>query len=156
MKERPDRLQTIRRIIRENRIESQETLLESLAEEGHSVTQATLSRDLKTLKVGKVSDGSRGSFYTFTRGEFPAESTRSYIHDFKRGFISFDASANIGVIKTLPGHANSVALALDQLEFPEILGTIAGDDTIFLVMTEGTGKDNLLTVLRNRIPGVEV
>jgi len=156
MKERPDRLQAIRRIIRENRIESQETLLETLAKMGYMVTQATLSRDLKTLKVGKISDGRKGSFYTLTRGEMPPEEAKSYIQDFLRGFVSIDTSSNIGVIRTLPGHANSVALALDQLDFPEILGTIAGDDTVFLVMRDGTGKGDLLAALHRRIPDMEV
>lgn len=156
MKERPDRLQAIRRIIRENRIESQETLLATLAREGYRVTQATLSRDLRTLRVGKISDGQNGAYYTLSKTDISPEDNRSYIQDFKRGFISFDASANIGVIQTLPGHANSVALALDQLSFPEILGTIAGDDTVFLVMKEGVGKKDVLATLQNRIPDMEV
>jgi len=156
MKERPDRLQAIRRIIRENRIESQETLLETLSREGYTVTQATLSRDLRTLKVGKISDGRKGSYYTLAKRELSTEDSRSYIQDFKRGFISYDVSNNIGVIQTFPGHANSVALSLDRLGFPEILGTIAGDDTVFLVMKEGVSREDLLAALKNRIPDMEV
>lgn len=140
MKDREARLDSIKKIIRENRIDSQERLLDCLAREGYPVTQATLSRDLKTLQVGKVADGNNGYYYALPGEEKPVIPEREYILDVRRGFLSYEFSMNICVIKTLPGHANSVALALDQLGLKEVAGTIAGDDTIFVLFREGADK----------------
>lgn len=155
MKERTQRLREIKRLIRENRIESQEALLELLQNENYSVTQATLSRDLKFLKVSKVSDGWSGYYYSMPEEDNSGESEKGYIQDVHRGVVSIEFSGNFGVIKTRPGHADSVAFALDKLNVPEILGTLAGDDTIFVVLREGVTKEDLLETFQNRIPEVE-
>jgi transcriptional regulator of arginine metabolism len=155
MKERTGRLKKIRDLIREQRIESQEKILELLKQEGYRVTQATLSRDLKYLRVGKISDGWSGYYYTLPEDEEKPEEERGYIHDVRRGILSLEFSYNIGVIKTLAGHADSVALALDKINMPEILGTVAGDDTIFVILREGMTKEDLITSFRTRIPEVE-
>jgi transcriptional regulator of arginine metabolism len=156
VKERSARLRAIRQILRNHRIESQEALLSHLEAQGFGVTQATLSRDLKFLKVGKVSDGRYGYHYTFPGDSQRVESERSYIHDFLRGYVSIDFSANLAVVRTLPGHADSVALALDGLGFPEVVGTIAGDDTLLVVLREGVSSEAFLETLRKRIPELEV
>ncbi len=155
MKERSERLKKIRTLIRENRIESQEQLLDYLNRENYHVTQATLSRDLKYLRVGKVSDGWSGYYYTLPEEERPPEEENGYIQDVRRGIVSIEFSYNIGVIKTLAGHANSVALALDKINLPEILGTVAGDDTIFIILREGITKEDLIRSFRKKIPEVE-
>ena len=72
----------------------------------------------------------------------------------RRGIISIEFSGNFGVIKTRPGHANSVGFALDVLALPEILGTVAGDDTIFVILREGMTKEDLLDSFNSRIPEV--
>ena len=131
MKERHNRLSVVKELIKNNRIDNQDTLLELLKKEGYSVTQATLSRDLKMLKVGKISE------------------------DVRRGIISIEFSGNFGVIKTRPGHANSVGFALDVLALPEILGTVAGDDTIFVILREGMTKEDLLDSFNARIPEIK-
>lgn len=155
MKQRHDRLETLKSIIRKNKIDSQDALLQMLKAEGFDVTQATLSRDLKMLKVGKISDGWSGYYYSLPENELVAESEKSYIQDVRRGIVSIEFSGNMGVIKTRSGHANSVCVALDVLGLPEILGTVAGDDTIFVILREGMTKEDLQEDFRERIPEIE-
>jgi transcriptional regulator of arginine metabolism len=155
VKERQIRLKTIKRIIKANRVASQEELLGFLLAEGYSVTQATLSRDLKLLKVGKVSEGQSGYYYTLPGEEDRRESEKSYVQDFQRGYVSIEFSHNLGVVRTLTGHANSVALALDNLGMEEILGTIAGDDTVLMVLKEGIPGAHVIEKLREKIPDLE-
>lgn len=156
MKSRDDRLKTIKRIIKQQRVESQEILLTELQKQGYNVTQATLSRDLKLLKVGKISDGWHGYYYTIQGDDSNIDSDKAYIQDLQRGFLSIDFSANIGVIKTLQGHADSVALSIDRFDFPEILGTVAGDDTIIIVIRENHSPKELIANLRGFIPDLEL
>ena len=155
MKERNNRLSTLKEIIKNNRIDNQDTLLDLLEKEGYSVTQATLSRDLKMLKVGKISDGWSGYYYALPDTDLISELEKSYIQDVRRGIISIEFSGNFGVIKTRPGHANSVGFALDVLALPEILGSLAGDDTIFLILREGMTKEDLLESFNSRIPEIK-
>ncbi|MFP4429939.1 MAG: arginine repressor [Spirochaetaceae bacterium] len=155
MKERQQRLQLIKRILKEQRITSQEQLLGFLQREGFNVTQATLSRDLKLLKVGKVSAGAEGYAYTLPSEEERRESERSYVEDFQRGYVSFALSGSVAVVRTLTGHADSVAIALDNLGVPQILGTVAGNDTVLAVVREGTTKAALLSALRGKIEDLE-
>lgn len=149
------RLARLRHIIETRQVDSQETLLRVLSEEGYSVTQATLSRDLKYLKVGKVPDGRGGYLYTFSDQATKVGSDRSLVEDIRRGFISVEFSGNQAVIRTLPGHASTVAFAIDNLGVHEVLGTIAGDDTILLIPRDGVDRHELMDALRNRIPGLE-
>ena len=137
--QKAERLEAVKQIIKDNRISSQEQLLSELLKKGFDVTQATLSRDLKQIKVSRVSDGSDGYMYSIPgyQKEASAEASSAvYIEDLRRGFISLSFSGNICVMKTLVGHANSVAAAIDNIGIPGILGTVAGDDTIFAVMSE--------------------
>ena len=152
MKQRNNRLTVITDIIKKNRIDNQDTLLNYLKEEGYNVTQATLSRDLKTLKVGKISDGWSGYYYSLPEHELVAESEKSYIQDVRRGVVSIEFSGNVGVIKTRTGHATGVAFALETLCLPEILGTLAGDDTILVLLREGYTREDLLESFKTRIP----
>ncbi len=155
MRERQNRLSKIKELIKIHRIDSQDMLLELLVKEGYTVTQATLSRDLKMLKVGKISDGWSGYYYALPDNDLISESEKSYIQDVRRGVLSIEFSNNIGVIKTRQGHADSVALALDILSIPEILGTVAGDDTIFIILREGMTKEDLLESFKIRIPEID-
>jgi len=155
MRERYNRLGVVKELIKSNRIDNQDSLLEMLKEKGFSVTQATLSRDLKMLKVGKISDGWSGYYYALPENDLVSESEKSYIQDVRRGIVSVEFSGNFGVIKTRSGHANSVAIALDVLSLPEILGTLAGDDTIFVILREGMSKEDLLESFKTRIPEIE-
>ncbi len=153
--ERSIRLARLRQIIQTRSVDSQEKLLAILAQEGIVVTQATLSRDLQALKIGKLPDGKGGYLYALSDGESKAGSEKSLIDDFRRGFLSLEFSGNQAVVKTLPGHANSVAFALDNLGLREVLGTIAGDDTLLVVPRDGVSRRALLAALQERIPGLE-
>ncbi len=156
MSERKHRLKIIKKLIKENKIDSQEKLLDLLSSENFSVTQATLSRDLKLLKVSKVADSSKGYYYSLLEEELQKVSEERYIMDINRGFLSINFSGNIGVIRTFSGHANTVALALDNLEMDEIIGTIAGDDTVLMIIREGLTPQELLQNLRERFPGLDL
>ena len=155
MKERLTRLKTIRKLIKGNRIESQEELLGHLQKEGFEVTQATLSRDLKLLKVGKISDGKSRYVYSLPDEDADRESEQIYIQDFLRGYVSIDFSGNIVVIKTFGGHADSVSAALDQFNMEEVLGTVAGDNCIFACLKEGVSGTEFMAALKKRVPGLE-
>lgn len=155
MKDRTSRLRAIKQIIRNNRVSSQELLLQLLEKDGYLVTQATLSRDLKLLKVGKISEGAEGYIYSLPGEEERRESEQNYLADFQRGYVGVEFSMNLGVVRTLAGHADSVALALDNLGLEEIAGTIAGDDTVLVVLREGFSSAQLLAQLRKRIPDLE-
>ena len=151
--ERSARLASLRKIIEKNKVDSQDMLLKLLQEDGYIVTQATLSRDLKHLKVGKIPDGKGGYLYTFSDSANKSGSDKSLAEDFKRGFIGIDFSGNLAVVKTLPGHAGTVAFAIDNLHIKEIVGTIAGDDTILILPRDGVQREELLHSLKSRIPG---
>ena len=155
MKERLTRLKSIRKLIKNYRIESQEALLGYLLKEGYDVTQATLSRDLKLLKVGKVSDGHNGYVYTLPGEEERRESEQIFVQDFLRGYVSIEYSGNIVVIKTYSGHANTVSNALDLLGMDEILGTVAGDNCIFACLREGVTGEQFMKALKAKIPELE-
>jgi len=156
LKERLARLEAIRKLIRIERIKSQDTLVELLEGEGFAVTQATLSRDLKLLKVGKISDG-RGSYvYTLTDDEEQQDTESGYIRDFMRGCISIDWSGNIVIVKTHSGHSDPVAVALDSMGYEEILGTIAGNDNMVAVfLREGFNGEGFMRHLKETIPDIE-
>lgn len=155
MKERQTRLKTIKSLIKSNTIESQDDLLALLLKEGYDVTQATLSRDLKLLKVGKVPDGQSGYKYALPGEDVNAESEAIYVQDFLRGYVSIDFSGNIVVIKTFPGHANTVCNAIDNLNMDEVLGTVAGDNCMFACLREGISGDDFMEKLKKHIPGIE-
>jgi transcriptional regulator of arginine metabolism len=156
MKERLARLKAVRKLIKTYHIESQETLLGHLLKEGFVVTQATLSRDLKLLKVGKVSDGHNGYVYSLPGDDERQETERAYIHDFLRGYISIDWSGNMVVIKTYSGHSDSVALAVDNLGLDDVLGTISGrDNTVLVVLKEGITGEDFMARMKESIPDLE-
>ncbi|MCR5629440.1 arginine repressor [Eubacterium sp.] len=115
-------------IINKYDIETQEELANMLIKEGFNVTQATVSRDIKELNLTKVAT-SNGSKYTVGSTTDFSDNNK-YIRILKDGFISMDHGENIIVIKTVSGMAMAVAAALDALKFEEIMGCIAGDDTI--------------------------
>ena len=156
MKGRNSRLKSIKKLIKTTKIESQETLLGLLQKEGYEVTQATLSRDMKLLKIGKISDGNNGYIYALPSEDERQDSELTVAQDFLRGYISIECSGNIAVIKTYSGHADVVASALDTLALDEVIGTIAGgDNCVFACLREGYSGDQFIASLKKRIPDVE-
>lgn len=156
-KKKANRLDAIKIIISSKEVSSQEELLQELTREGFELTQATLSRDLKQLKVAKAA-GADGKYvyvlpndimYKRTTDQTAGEMLRS------NGFISLQFSGNIAVIRTRPGYASSMAYDIDDKEFQEILGTIAGDDTVMLVVREGVSTSKIRRLLSLVIPNIE-
>ncbi len=160
MKVKNSRLDAIRLILSTQEISSQEELLSVLAQEGFKLTQATLSRDLHQLRVVKTV-GLQGRYrYVLTR-------PHQHRHDSKLddvrpvtapreagGFISIKFSGNMAVIRTKPSYASTLAYHIDNNDFPEILGTIAGDDTVMLVIAEDATRGAVLRALRSIIPNI--
>ena len=147
MNTRAQRLLAIRRIIEKNAIGSQEELVKKLERAGFELTQATLSRDLKFLRVGKVPDKKRGYVYMIPGDLQDAEQPPGEGVFPLNGFISMDFAHNMTLIRTKPGYANSIASAIDELNAYEILGTVAGDDTILLIPREGIGREDVKNTL---------
>jgi transcriptional regulator of arginine metabolism len=148
-----ERLTAIRRIIATGAVDSQETLIALLRREGFVATQATLSRDLKRMGIGKAPRPNGGYTYVLASEDSPPPTDKTFIQDFTRGFLSLEFSGPLGLIRTLPGHASSVAAALDHMRISEVLGTIAGDDTILVVPRNGVSATRLVKAMKTRIPG---
>lgn len=119
----------IAELIEKYDIETQEELARYLKEAGFEVTQATVSRDIRELKLSKIPAGDGRQKYVSLRRDDGALGDK-YIRVLKDGFVSMDMAQNILVIKTVSGMAMAVAAAVDALRFPEVVGCIAGDDTI--------------------------
>ena len=116
-------------IIEKKDVETQEELAGYLKEAGFAVTQATVSRDIRELKLSKVPTGGGKQKYVILKQD-DSHMGDKYIRVLRDGFISMDMAQNILVIKTVSGMAMAVAAALDDIHFHEIVGCIAGDDTI--------------------------
>ena len=139
------RQQAILDILQAGPVFSQDELALRLQEQGITSTQATLSRDLKALRISKVP----GEGYVV-----PARG-RSLSADFTSGILRIQFSANLGVIRTRPGLANAVAVLIDnRMVFP-VLGTIAGDDTILLILRNGSSPDDVLDALTSLFPEIK-
>ncbi len=128
-----NRQNEILQIIASRDIETQEELAAALRERGYQVTQATVSRDIREMRLIKAAARSGGFKYAKPERHEIAVSER-LIRILNDSLISVDASGNLIVVKTLSGSANVAAEALDNLGWPEILGTIAGDNTIFMAV----------------------
>lgn len=133
-------------------------MLKALEKEGYKVTQATLSRDMKQLKVAKATSLSGKYFYVlpnetmYKRVSSPKTAAEMLLTS---GFMSINFSGNMGVIRTRPGYASSLAYNIDNSGIPLILGTIAGDDTIFIVIKDGVRHGDIVAELRNVIPDIK-
>lgn len=134
-------------LIHEYEIETQEELAQRLEEAGFKVTQATVSRDIRGLCLTKVANKKGRSVYAVLQGQNPNLSEK-YSRVLRDAFVSMDTAQNILVIKTVPGMAMGVAAALDELKFSEIIGSIAGDDTVISVIK--TADQSLLVMEKLR------
>lgn len=127
------RRDAVARIIRSREIGTQEELLEALAEAGFQATQATLSRDLARLAARRISRPEGGTVYELPAGDGAESPLRPAGAGALRGLVtSISANASMVVVRTPPGGAPAIARAIDLARLPEVLGTIAGDDTIFV------------------------
>ena len=127
------RHQKILEIIQKHDVETQEELASYLKDAGFAVTQATVSRDIRELKLSKVSvGGGKQKYVAFKHGDKALGD--KYVRVLRDGYHSMDMAQNILVMKTVSGMAMAVAAALDSLHFPEVVGSIAGDDTIMIAV----------------------
>jgi transcriptional regulator of arginine metabolism len=124
------RQSTILGLIQKSEIETQEDLAQALENKGFSVTQATVSRDIRELRLTKVASKAGGQKY-IALSHYEQQVSEKVIRVFKDAFVGMDFAGNIIVIRTLTGMGNAVAAAIDAFNFDEIVGTLAGDDTIF-------------------------
>ena len=126
------RHELILKLIEESDISTQEELLKKLNERGIQVTQATVSRDIKELRLVKVmSENGRHKYAVMDRIE--SSISTKLLKVFRESFISCDYANNIAIVKTLPGMAHAAASAIDSMNWAGVVGTIAGDDTIMIV-----------------------
>jgi transcriptional regulator of arginine metabolism len=126
----------ILKLIRSERISTQEELAQALKKVGINTTQVTLSRDIRELRLVKTVEG-----YAETSAEDASPQAAALAAEF---LLDVRAAQNLVVLRTAPGHANSVAVALDNEEWPEIVGTIAGDDTILVIAPDASTASRIL------------
>ena len=141
-------------LINKYQIETQDELAEYLNEAGFKVTQATVSRDIRDLKLTKVpAENGRQKYAVLQSAQNGM--TEKYVRILRDGFSSMDMAQNILVLKTVSGMAMAVAAALDAMEIEGIIGCIAGDDTIMLVLREGVATSKIRQLLSLIIPNIE-
>ncbi len=154
-----ERIAALKIIIMSNELSSQEEIVHALARQGIVTTQATLSRDMKQLKIVKTT--AQDGRYVYT---IPEETAYRRVHRQLStddivptpGFKSIQFSGNMAVIRTRPGFASSIASNIDGAALRDVLGTIAGDDTIFLVIRDGASHVDVVDALQSVIPDMVV
>ena len=155
MKKRNDRIATLKMLISSQELGSQEEVLRALAKEGYHLTQATLSRDLKLLKVAKAASMNGKYVYVLPNETmYKRIHTKTSIREMLQvsGFLSIRFTGHLGIIRTRPGYASSIAYNIDNAKLPEILGTIAGDDTIFIAIKDCIKRGDVLRSLSSVLP----
>lgn len=151
------RLEVIKMILSSQEISSQEELLIELDKAGFPSTQTTLSRDMKQLKIVKATNAEGRYVYMLPNNNLyrRVSDTRFTLSAINRlGALSVKFSGNLAVVHTLPGHASHVAYDIDHSNIEEVLGTIAGDDTVILVLAEGVPHEEALARLAEVVPAL--
>lgn len=154
MSARNDRLEATRRVIEDSLVSNQEEVLSLLKAKGFKVTQATLSRDFKELGVVKVHDASKGYVYKLST-QAPKFIAPNASHLTSDGIKTLEFNNSFAVVKTHPGFASAVAYIIDNNVVSEIAGTLAGDDTVLLIIREGYSREQVLDAISNFIPGIQ-
>lgn len=157
MKVKNSRLEALKMLISSMELSSQEEVLKVLEKEGFKLTQATLSRDLKQLKVAKAASMNGKYVYVlpnetmYRRVTTPRKATEMMQ---RSGYISVNISGQLAIVKTRPGYASALAYDIDNSDSSYILGSIAGDDTIFIALREGASRGQVLEALSYVIPEI--
>jgi len=149
---KPQRHAVILELVRDTRISSQEVLRERLAERGIEVAQATLSRDIRELALVKVPDESGGSVYQLPAGV--TDPTPTLARLLPSLYLGADGVGNLLVVKTMVGGAQPIAVGLDWEEWPEVVGTIGGDDTVLVILRDPAHRDRVVRRLEE-LAGIE-
>lgn len=137
-------------LIKKNDIETQDELLALLVEDGYAVTQATVSRDIREMKLTKISTGSGKQKYA-ALNDTSDDMSEKFVRVLKDGFVSMDMAQNILVIKTVSGMAGAVCASIDAMNIHEIVGSIAGDDTIMCAIRTTEDTVQIMKKLRKII-----
>jgi transcriptional regulator of arginine metabolism len=154
MYDKNSRQASIKELVKAGMVHSQEELQELLNERGFAATQATLSRDMKALGIVKMHDPEFGYSYRLPysseSGKASAAKTLS-----TEGIVSIEFSSSLAVIKTRPGYASVIGAILDASHLDSLMGTIAGDDTVLIVIRESYSRAGVLDSLSPVLPGIE-
>ena len=140
-------------IIDKYEVETQDELIERLKDEGFNVTQATISRDIRELKLTKISTA-RGTYRYVKARRHSVESNVRFNNALIESILNVDYACNIIVLKTLPGLASAVATGIDSIHLPEILGSIAGDDTIMVVTRDDSCAADIADKLKHMMKSI--
>ena len=152
-KSKKDRLDAIRKIVTGTVVSSQDEINDELAAIGYNVTQATLSRDLRELGIIKVPAGNGGYRYSMHEPlEMQAATISGSIP--KEGVKSIEFSSKLAVIKTYPGFAGAVASVIDRHPVAPVMGTIAGDDTVLLIIRDNYTAEQVIEAVSAFLPGI--
>ncbi len=156
---RNDRLAALRLVILNNELSSHEEVMQALARQNIEITQPTVSRDLRYLQVAKATNSNGKQYYVLPKED---DYRRQHRPEPKKdlplvtGFESIQFSGNMAVMRTRPGFASSIASNIDAAALPDVLGTIAGDDTIFIVIREGASHLNIMDELSAVLPDMVI
>lgn len=152
MKAKNKRHLAIKNLIKNNRVSNQDELSNLLKKQGIYAAQATLSRDITELHISKVHDVN-GSFYRLPENEY-ANNILSGTSVLTSSIVSLEFSGSLAVMKTLPGHANMIASIIDGAAFKSVIGTIAGDDTVLIIVREGNSHEAVVEELSKMFEGL--
>lgn len=147
------RQEKILEIIGRYEVETQDDLIDHLNREGFKVTQATISRDIRELKLSKITTP-RGTYRYVQARRHPVESNVRFNNALIESILNVDYACNLIVLKTLPGLASAVATGIDSIHLPEILGSIAGDDTIMVVTRDDECASDIADKLKHMMKGI--
>ncbi len=149
---RSKRLRAIKEIISIKKISSQEELLNELNKRGYNATQSTVSRDLNYLRIVKIRNYMQEEYYAVETGQFEGKiiDPEKFKSKLKESVVSVKRAGNIIVIKTFPGEAQGTAAVIDGMNFVEILGTVAGDDTIICIIDTPDNAEKLIIMIREQ------
>lgn len=155
VKNKTKRFAVIKELIQTTEVGNQEDLLRMLSTKGFDVTQATLSRDLKQLKVAKITNASGEYVYRLSQSAIAMDSKQDAFAS-SSSHVTMDISGNIAVLHTRAGYASGLAYEIDDKASDVIIGTVAGEDTIIAVMREGVSLEKVKSVLSGFIPSLEL
>lgn len=142
-----ERLALIEKIITENEISTQEELTKCLLEQGYDISQSTISRDMAQLNLIKIQGSSKR--FKYAKANATDAVSPQICNLFKQVTVSIEGANNLIVIKTLAGNANAAGMAVDEMQFSEILGTVAGDDTLLIVTKTNADAEIIIKTLRS-------
>lgn len=145
------RQKAVREIVNQNATESQDEILQLLYGKGFKITQATLSRDFREMKIAKTPDAAGNYFYRLPSVQLPQPGAEKYgmTSPFsRRGIINIEFSGQLAVIKTPGGYARGIAQDIDSNNIPGIMATVSGNDTVLVILRENGNKADIIHSLR--------